>query len=376
METKRKNTCIIIGFIFITIIIIITIKYIYDKTKENFISKRNEKTCTRSTFAEPSSQMHNWMTKYWDALKNKKLTNLYLPGSHHAGSYHINSKLGFSKDDNIIKQIPSQLQKKWVKTQKNNVLKQLKYGVRYLHIGIENIGNKIYCINGFYGVLIDDILKNIATFIKDKNHEKEYIVIEIHQSFQSKNNNDPNVITILNKKLKRFLGNTILPQFSILKSLEELHNKYPSGRILLIGNGLHKKYDPHKIFNHYPSYIRSHAINKDNGKDVIVESRKKIEKMFHKNVESNTFDIIQPTISINSNIHWLSYGTLRCMTVKQFSHKNIIHLVQFGNSILKKPFVVLMDYVDHYSAYTIPRIVKMNVMKNDNMHSKWRLIKL
>lgn len=125
-----------------------------------------------------------WMSEHYNDIKNKRITEVYIPGSNKCGSYSLDKKYGYESIDiklyDKIKNIPCIGMRpyiEWMKTQTYNITKQARKGVRYFDItcGVCPIDNKIRIENNFYGTTVTDILNQLNTYLN--KYEKEIFIL-------------------------------------------------------------------------------------------------------------------------------------------------------------------------------------------------------
>lgn len=82
-----------------------------------------------------TSDMSNWMSKHYNLISSKSLSEICIPGSHDSGMSLINGSTAFVTSDNVL-------------TQSKDIYNQLKAGVRYFDIrpGIGN-GGQLVCVH-------------------------------------------------------------------------------------------------------------------------------------------------------------------------------------------------------------------------------------
>lgn len=123
-----------------------------------------------------------WMELDFEKIKNLKITDLTLPGTHESGAYEFSDIVSpdapdfvyrLSREYNIS---TSLFFKEWSRNQLKNITQQLNDGIRYFDIRIceSPLGEFLMC-HGLFGVKIIDILEQFQKFLKES--KKEVIVI-------------------------------------------------------------------------------------------------------------------------------------------------------------------------------------------------------
>lgn len=139
--------------------------------------------------------MNDWMSRLSDDYKNKKINNIFLPGSHDSSAYVLDLSIPI-KDGTFEKirkygKIISPLLEKWTITQSYDIYNQLKNGIRYLDIRISELNNKFYTSHSFACIEFKIILDQINKFSLE--NKTEIIIIDITLDNYNKNlykNND------------------------------------------------------------------------------------------------------------------------------------------------------------------------------------------
>ncbi len=123
----------------------------------------------------------DWMGRHYDLLKDRKLKDICIPGSHDAGMYK-HQKCDFGVECNTV-------------TQEYSIYNQLVSGARFFdfrpicwhenpddwYLGHFDIvdGNA----DGCCGAYLDNALDDIVTFLKDDANAKEVIIIDLSHCF-------------------------------------------------------------------------------------------------------------------------------------------------------------------------------------------------
>ena len=88
--------------------------------------------------------MNNWLSKNYDKLKNKKIKEIIIPGTHDSGAYSFNYKYTDSMHTSnyyfkLVSYIPlfgKWFINRWGLTQDKNIYDQLNSGIRLLDFRI------------------------------------------------------------------------------------------------------------------------------------------------------------------------------------------------------------------------------------------------
>jgi len=196
-----------------------------------------------------------WMENLSSNIKNLKINQLFLPGSHDSATYTLEHQFG--KNQNISNKLNAlkivgvgyfitNIAYKWSKAQGVSIYQQLQKGVRYLDLRVIYRDSKksFYTVHGLYGPSLDEVLKQIDMFLK--TNTKEILVIQIGDLKYMPNKvlDHKNLINILKTK---FQGK-IVPK-------NEVKN-------LTVGDIWDKKYQIVFIYND-PSNISRELIQND-----------------------------------------------------------------------------------------------------------------
>ncbi|CAG9332840.1 unnamed protein product [Blepharisma stoltei] len=124
----------------------------------------------------------DWMGEIFTSISSKKLSQLFIPGSHDSGTYRT--------------AIVFRLARTWIQCQDKNFLEQLEAGIRYLDCRI-NCGpdlpfkdDRFYfahdvCMNE---IPLQELIDNVNTFINA--HQREIIILDISHFKKFKNYRD------------------------------------------------------------------------------------------------------------------------------------------------------------------------------------------
>lgn len=151
----------------------------------------------------PFIQYPDWMTQLGAKIKNKKLRDLTLPGTHDSATYKINANSTYSPDSPITKSAAKPIVAAWAKTQEFNITQQLNAGYRYFDLRISNWGGVFWLYHAMYSVQLDEVLAEIKNFTTQ--HPNEIILLNLSH-FQNMSSADH---TLLIEKLKYTFGSKL-----------------------------------------------------------------------------------------------------------------------------------------------------------------------
>lgn len=141
----------------------------------------------------------HWMGSLGDQVANKQLNQLFLPGTHDAGTYAITPSsplmadakkpiiaLYYSTSTDIVGVTQAAVRnflKGWALSQQKNTLDQLKSGVRYFDLRLCGDGpslDKMYLCHALQGDSFINVVSAIKTFLSQPEHQKEIIIVDIN----------------------------------------------------------------------------------------------------------------------------------------------------------------------------------------------------
>ncbi|KAI1283773.1 PI-PLC X domain-containing protein 3 [Halotydeus destructor] len=116
-----------------------------------------------------------WMADNFDHIKDKSLKDIFIPGSHNAGSYEFGNRPHAKS-----------LLRKYVICHDESVFNQLVYGIRYLDIrvsyeSVKGSANKVWIVHGILRteVTLDDVMRQVKQFMDAT--EKEVVILDFHR---------------------------------------------------------------------------------------------------------------------------------------------------------------------------------------------------
>ncbi|KAM9979050.1 hypothetical protein ACTFIZ_000389 [Dictyostelium cf. discoideum] len=145
-----------------------------------------------------------WITNNFSKLKNRKVRNLALPGSHDSATYSINSNSPKSPDADGYK-YPNYLLTPWSKTQTCTVYKQLCFGARYFDLRVARLKDQLYIIHNFYSVPVKEVLSDIFKYVSENVNE----VFILHWSHLYLVDDDNKLLmNMIIEKLGKYMSNS------------------------------------------------------------------------------------------------------------------------------------------------------------------------
>jgi hypothetical protein len=180
----------------------------------------------------------NWMETNWELLKDKKLKDIFLPGTHNSASYQVS----FDMNNSLFKNLKplfkflgicilNRFTRQLTINQELNVYNQLIIGTRYLDLRISYYDNIYYCTHTYMCAKLDDVIKQINKF--NTLYPNEIIIIMYKPDWEHRNTIDNDLLT---KYMNENIGSVnTMPKDSYLfgNTLLEISEK---GKIILLPN--------------------------------------------------------------------------------------------------------------------------------------------
>jgi hypothetical protein len=143
----------------------------------------------------------HWMADNWDFIKDKRLAQIVIPGTHDSGTY----QMGWGEGINVAK------------TQNVSIGEQLKDGIRYLDLRTREAKHKgcaddsvWWIVHGdYWSYRLQDALDEIATFVKKPANSKEVIILDL-QAIRTEYDDD-RAVDVLFGLIQKKLGPYIAP---------------------------------------------------------------------------------------------------------------------------------------------------------------------
>jgi hypothetical protein len=131
-----------------------------------------------------------WMTRCWHNIKDKKITEIILPGSHNSATANLSRDVADdSRGQNIRlyrgifgKGVTDHVAEKWNKFQPLSLTHQLEAGVRYLDLSVGIDFKKVApesqlrCCHGFFSDGISTVARNVSDFCV--TNAREFVILD------------------------------------------------------------------------------------------------------------------------------------------------------------------------------------------------------
>ncbi|MFI5398251.1 MAG: hypothetical protein ACHQ9S_22160, partial [Candidatus Binatia bacterium] len=168
------------------------------------------KTEAEQQAAQVTHDNSTWMDDISDALVDKNLSEIVMPGTHDSGTWAISSESAFAHDGNpnyaqqvindlnqklgdfsfLLKPLEGKLagrindfQAGWSKSQYQSISGQLTGGIRYLDFRVSWEPAGVYLVHSMLGDTFQNALNNIRDFCRDDSHPKEIILLDINHMY-------------------------------------------------------------------------------------------------------------------------------------------------------------------------------------------------
>lgn len=129
----------------------------------------------------------NWMLVLPQPIKEKRINELHLVGSHNSAAYKFEdiptknillSKISSKTLDICRKMFCKNLVDDWLLTQEHDIYEQLRSGVRVLHVKMSTTVDEEIVFSNVLGCLrITDFFEQILTFLK--SHTGEIVIVSV-----------------------------------------------------------------------------------------------------------------------------------------------------------------------------------------------------
>ena len=261
--------------------------------------------------------MENWMSLLKEKIKNKKLINLKIPGSHDSNTHTV--KKGFWS-------------KKFARCQKINIYEQMKLGIRYLDLrygsGEDEYENKLVDRHGpFTGELFYKNLDYIFEFLK--KHPEEFLILNFQNENKLNDEEQKIIVNLVKEKIGEFLINE-----------EDRQKWFKIDEVTLSEIWKTKK----RIFCFFSSYIRENKIftDKELKKMGIFDQNESIDSKWH---------------DVNNPIKLMSANEKNLKNRKKI--KNKFFCSQFVMTFQRDPEEIIKNLVSLTSPDTIKFVKKL-----------------
>ena len=185
--------------------------------------------CTRNTSAMQTSKTEwdgkTWMRRSWHNIKDKKITEIILPGTHNSATANLSRDVANDvRGGNIQryrgifgKRVTDHIAGKCNKFQPLSLTHQLEAGVRYLDLNVGVDVNKeapettLRCCHGFFSDTIDSVARNVSDFCI--THSREFVILDFRcLHFQTRGDvHEEATHLLLIGEIEKALGNLLVP---------------------------------------------------------------------------------------------------------------------------------------------------------------------
>lgn len=159
-----------------------------------------------------------WMGSLVNKIRDKKLNQIFIPGTHDSGTYLISAQSPLMPDakSSIVNAVSyggnlgSNVVASWAKTQENHLLAQLNSGIRYFDLrlcGTSTAIEDVYACHAFQGDSLKNMVKAVKKFLQKGGHEHELIILDINHWYNT-NDND---LLVMQKNVLNFISAELSP---------------------------------------------------------------------------------------------------------------------------------------------------------------------
>lgn len=164
-----------------------------------------------------SNKLNNWMNQISHKIRDKRLNQVFLPGTHDTGTHTINPSKPFSPDadSNIRKfgSIAKSTVSKWSRTQFDDIYTQLSNGIRYLDFRVCENKQDISLCHVLYAESLENSIEQIKKFLQDSSNSKELIIIDLNhwytQPYNSKQELQIRTLDTIYNQLSRWIASRV-----------------------------------------------------------------------------------------------------------------------------------------------------------------------
>lgn len=172
-----------------------------DSVQPSSLDRRQLKTSA-------TNSNEHWMKDHWEFIKEKKLSEIVIPGTHDSGTYQIYGL--------VIADTP--IAKNTAKTQTNSIGTQLKDGIRYFDLRVREARHwdcadpSVWWINhgdDWYSYRLQTALDEVKAFLAKPGNENEVVILDFQATsirYEDGRARDVLLATIQDK-LKGYLAN-------------------------------------------------------------------------------------------------------------------------------------------------------------------------
>lgn len=226
----------------------------------------------------------NWMSTLTQEVKQKKINEIFLPGSHDSGAYKVDFSTplatsflhGLARFAGKYLPFAGSIIKNWTITQDKDIKGQLEQGIRALDLRIARNPNtgEFYLSHTFACVPLKEVLEQINQFLKE--NPEEVIVINMKPDWDHKEGMDDHEVEMLNS-VNNILGSLLLKpnEKNIFDDSTTIANMVANNKRVLFN------YQPRKLEQIEKSNINIAWIKKNIGNfwDDVSKIKEKINKL-------------------------------------------------------------------------------------------------
>jgi hypothetical protein len=162
-----------------------------------------------------------WMASIAKHIRDKKINQIFMPGTHDSGTYLISADSALTADASKSLRLSQKYSTEgirifnagWAKTQSNDILQQLNSGIRYFDLrlcGKSIAVEDVYACHGLQGDSLKSIINQVKIFLRQAAHQYEIIILDIHHWYVDKGNDlsamQKNTLAYINEQLSLWIA--------------------------------------------------------------------------------------------------------------------------------------------------------------------------
>jgi hypothetical protein len=233
----------------------------------------------------------DWMGKNSNAIANKPINSVIIPGSHDTGTFGINKRSQITPDIDPrlkfwINLDPLKIEhlSHWSITQNLDVKNQLNLGIRYLDLRLCNLNKTLITCHSLSGSSLLTIMNHVAEFINANGHQKELVILDINHLYKVNKVDVAQLVSLLRQKFGNKIASGL--EFSANSLISDFWNKGKQVIVLI---------DDVNAVNLYPDIFWSEQKMDSTWPDKqdADELKKALKNILLRNRKRNSFFVLQ-----------------------------------------------------------------------------------
>jgi hypothetical protein len=202
--------------------------------------------------------MNKWMEINWKSIKNRRLNDLFIPGTHQSGAFKYN--FGITPSCGTMKNInphilnfftfglTSFITNKWLVTQTLSITEQLNAGIRYLEFKIIYVNGEFYLHYTWISQSLLSALNELIMFMD--NNPYEMVILKICLTHTNE---------LIHNHLYFILRTLLLKRVVPHGKFPKLHEMHEMNRRLYIVYDQYEYYNTLVTLNHIDKLLHSYV---------------------------------------------------------------------------------------------------------------------